>query len=199
MKDWMLENNRRPHYFVEVDILEVFSSARTLYCNLHKWYFSYSEHYLENGPANSMINDSTGANANGTSGRTYTFSSGEVARQSHRYGYLWTNEFMAFSIDGDYYYAYDLKDEFGRGGMEDYTQPQFLIINNQFYTELYFENRNSDGTAIKDEILPLKYNVDYVRLYQLPDYGGLWTTEVPGTGKDVVNTSYDTSVMPTAA
>lgn len=175
---WLLSSQaqlarRKPDYKakpfrIEVDIFENFSSTGRVVPNLHKY------ENKEGGLHCQLSGIDQGASVSGT--RAYTFPEGIDPNDWHNYGMLWTDKFMSFSVDGKFYYTYDLSEDFGDiSGMSGFHQPVGIIISNQVFSERYC-NDNPWGKKYgpaSDEIFPLKYRVDYVRLYQREDIGEL--------------------------
>lgn len=170
---WLLSHNavlarrdpsyKNPDYKIEIDIFENFSSKNGLVPNIHKY---------ENVPEGrhcQLSGIDQGASKNGT--RTFRFPDNIDPNDWHTYGFLWTENLMSFSVDGEFYYTYDLRKNFGPfGGTEGFHQPVGIIISNQIFSEGW--TKVSDWAAsigaAKEEIFPLEYSVDYVRLYQKP-------------------------------
>ena len=146
---------------VEIDIFENFSSKNQVVPNLHKYENTEIRRHVQ------LSGIDQGASVNGT--RTFSFESMEEARKWHTYGFLWTKDIMSFSVDGEFYYSYNLNKNFGDfGSMAGFHQPLGIIISNQIFSAGWCEV--SEWAASlgppPDEIFPLEYKVDYVRLYQ---------------------------------
>ncbi len=102
-------------YGVEVDFFEVFSSPDTCVPNLHKW-FNGDVKANYNGTDSGRIQLSgidAGASTSGTRGYVFQAegnkTAAEVAREYHDYGFLWSRNMMAFSVDGEFYFSYSLE------------------------------------------------------------------------------------------
>ncbi len=169
-----------PENFIELDILEQFSTKDTVSPCLHMW------PRVKGNRASLASNRShMGAALGGSPIRDFTFPSQEAAQKMHTYGMLWTEHIIAFSVDGVFYYAYGLDDffDFGDFGFKDMSrfrdQSVAVILNNQIFSEIK-GNRDNNGWSINfankitDGMFPYRYNVDYVRLYQIEGYGDLW-------------------------
>lgn len=75
----------------------------------------------------------------------------------HIYAAEWTNEKIDFFVDGQLVYTYNPADK-----TEDvwpFDQPFYIIVN-------VAVGGNFGGPDVKDEILPQKFIVDYIRVYQ---------------------------------
>lgn len=171
-----------PKYFLEIDIFEQFTSKNSIYPNIHKHNYKKRVHQQLSG-----IDQGGSINASGT--RDYTFQSQEVANGWHTYGFLWTEYLMAFSVDGLFYYAYDISKEMTQKpeimGMEDFDTCLYILINNMLFSEGMYERNPVEGNFFHKNMIkpgdegyalfPLKYEIDYVRLYQIENYGELYT------------------------
>ena len=83
-------------------------------------------------------------------------------------GFDWTPEYMTVYINGEKFYHYNWKESVqldGLNDMSDFLNPAFIRINNH----LIPDNIPSDFST-----LPCEMFVDYVRLYQKENTGGLW-------------------------
>lgn len=134
-------------YGTEVDILEQYQTADTFSTHLHKWY--------PGSRAVSSHNDST-----------YTFD-GEY----HIYGFKWTPEKMSVYVDGNLCYSADLTESFDEeSGMEGFQSPHYLRIGNGISTAANGWEESPLTGAVDCTL-----SVDWIRLYQIPEQGGLWT------------------------
>ncbi len=164
---------------MEVDIFEQFSTDKTLTPSLHKWHSGTHYQFQGNLAA-------TGATATGSENdRTFTFSSQTEAQKMHTYGFLWTEEIMAFSVDGVFYYAMGLADFFDFDGNENDDMSAYreqglnVILYNLIFREAHFgKDPHAWGynfsKRLNYDMFPYAYNIDYMRLYQMDDYGDLW-------------------------
>ncbi len=178
-----------PKYFLEIDIFEQFSSVDTIFPNIHKHDYKDNVHQQLSG-----IDQGGNLFQSGT--RAYKFPSQEEAQKWHDYGFLWTEHLMAYSVDGVFYYAYDLSRDFTQKpeivGMEDFDQCLHILINNMMYSEGMrdahpqngFFNRCPTPGAEGDALFPLTYEISSVQLYQIPGYGEFYQ-KAPGGGKAV--------------
>ncbi len=174
-----LAHPQKPTYIMEVDIFETFSSKDTATPSLHKWGALSGG---EKGHAQfSGYTTGTGGSIYGPTKRNYTFQSQAEAQKMHTYGFLWTEHVMAFSVDGVFYFAIGLDDYFDyavnvSGGMSNFREQ---CLNIMFYNLAFDTNDpssyiNEYMSKIFDEMFPFDYNIDYVRLYQIKDYGDLY-------------------------
>lgn len=137
-------------YGTEIDILEQYRTSDIFYTTLHKWY---------PGAKNALkYNDCT-----------YKFD-GEY----HIYGFKWTSKEISIYVDGTLCYSYDLSDNFDKEGytttMDGFRSPHYLRIGNDINTAA---NGWTDSPLTGEVDCAL--SVDWIRLYQIPGVGGLWT------------------------
>lgn len=162
-----------PSFRIEIGVFENFSSKNQLVPNLHKY-----ENVPEKMRHSQLSGIDQGASKNGT--RTFRFDEGVNPNDWHTYGMLWTENILSFSIDGDFYYTYDLSKPFGYDDNTDgFHQPVGIIISNQIFSAGWCKENEwaaSLGPA-DDSIFPLKYSIDYVRLYQRENYGKLFVND----------------------
>lgn len=152
---------RFPDYMVEVDIFEVFSNPNTAVPNLHKWYGG-RKHTQSGCP------------------KRYVFADAASLRDEyHTYGFEWTPQAMTMSIDGETYFTYDLSVDFDKGGsMQGFHDPLYVIFNNHIFTEhspWHPQGSEVDGRSV----FPMEYWIDWIRLYQKPGVGALYTEANP--------------------
>lgn len=150
----------RNNWFPETDILEAFSSFDSVFANIHRWGSKNGESFHE------MLPD----NVKGQ-GRGYKFDTHEKAQDEfHIYGMLWDEHKMAFFVDDEKFFDVDIDETSVLvndicGDMMGFHDPQYLIINNEIFSEScswYPQN----GILKTDDQMPIDYYVDYVRLYQ---------------------------------
>lgn len=191
---WLLSSEaelarRQPDYEsksfrTEIDIFESFSSTGIVVPNLHKY------ENKQGGRHSQLSGIDHGASKSGT--KSYKFPEGVEPNDWHTYGFLWTKDFMSFSVDGEFYYTYDLNKSFGGiEGMDGFHQPVGVIITNGIFSEAWCKINDwaaSKGPA-SEEIFPLDFHVDYVRLYQKSEDSILLTDERPDRTSPIA--SYD--------
>ena len=144
-------------YFVEIDVFEIFSSTNTAYPHLHKW-------YLDGSATESKIQNN------------YTFQNNfNLANEFHIYGMEWTPDEISMYVNGEKYTTYDLSYNFdGRADMKGFHDPYYLLFDNHIFTNFSSWVPMDSGTVI-NTLLPYEFHVDYVRLYQKPGVGALYT------------------------
>ena len=157
-----------PEIMSEIDIFETFGSDNALASALHKWYLLDGAHF-------------SGGELNGKS-PTYRFKDKETALDWHTYGLLWTPDTLSFMVDGEIYGYYPINDaaDFGEynDGMGPFHDYHHIILNNYLYTEgasSIFSDVNKNATTA--DKFPIEFNIDYIRLYQIPGQGGTITIE----------------------
>ncbi len=186
-------------YFTEIDAFEVFNDKYHVISNLHKWYYEqgkdeagnpiYRYHNGKGEPIKHEALDGIVPNGKGILGsRGYYFTDEEEPNAYHTYGFLWTPDEMSFSVDGKFYYTYDMHKDFGAAqsgiaGIDE--QPLYVIFNNMLYPESWgnggYIKPGEEGNAL----FPLLYEIDYCRLYQLEGEGELYLPKEPGHGKKI--------------
>ena len=174
--------NKTFSYGIEIDIFEIFSSTTNCTPNLHKWGVQ-----TPNGSQHiQMSGIDQGASISGT--RSYEFDdpTGAKAREYHEYGFLWSEHIMAFSIDGQFYYSYDLSKDFDKNyksGMDDFHQAMHIIFNNMLFPEQYVASESGAWATkikIQKDLFPVTYTLDYCRLYQIANYGEFYVPQEAG-------------------
>jgi len=160
-----LNNNSSNAYTIEVDIFENFSSVNTLVPNIHKWrglgtHSQYnSDHYVD------------GEQVKAT---PFVFENDDnLSNEYHIYGFKWTETEMTMSVDGKDYMTFDLTKDFDSvgDGMGGFKVPISLLINNYMFVPDY--ELFNGASNVNNMDLPYEYDIDWVRLYQIPGEGTL--------------------------
>ena len=86
-----------------------------------------------------------------------TVHSGGLASDFHVYAIEWNHDRIDFFFDGKLYHHFDV-DQAGPGEENPFRKPQYLILN--------LALGGSWGGPIDDAVLPQKYRIDYVRVYE---------------------------------
>ena len=76
----------------------------------------------------------------------------------HVYGLEWSKDKMDFSVDGHVYFSYPIVN--GTPDAEIFRKPFYLIINDAF------GGGWGGQKGVDEKVLPVKYWIDYVRVYQ---------------------------------
>ena len=153
------------NFSAEIDIVEY----TTLTPNLHKWFYDDAKG-IENDEKIINKHSSLGAVVKSLAKSDL----GMDPAQSYVYqiiGFEWTPKKMTVYINGEKFYSYNWTESVqldGLNDMSDFLNPMFIRINNH----LIPKNIPSDYST-----LPCEYFVDYVRLYQKSNTGGLWLAE----------------------
>lgn len=150
-------------YMPEVDIFEVFGSTDTLTFNLHKWTLDGVDDFYHTSLDHEKYD------------RSYTFTNSDnLSNEFHVYGFEWTPEKMAVSVDGEKYFEYDLKKNFdteGKNtGMDCFKVPMYLVFSNFLFTP----EGGYDYELINASDLPGLFHIDWINLYQKPGVGELY-------------------------
>lgn len=163
-----LNNDKSTPYTIEVDIFEVFSSVDTLTPNIHKWRglnepSQYNTDHIINGervPATNYVFENTD----------------NLINEYHIYGFKWTETEMTMSVDGEDYMTFDLTKDFdNKDGMEGFKVPISILINNHMFAPDVELINNASNVNNLD--LPYEYDIDWIRLYQIPGQGILNVAE----------------------
>lgn len=139
----------------EIDIFENFGTTGTLSFACHNW--------------GSAGHSSTG-------GEIKLFSDKASAEQWHTYGLLWTADALKYYIDGVCYYTLDISGETvaGKADLKSacFNDYYYLIMNNYLLTPGYGKFDQSRWVT-QDDVFPITYSIDYVRLYKKPGEGDI--------------------------
>ncbi len=152
------------NFSAEIDIVEY----TTLSPNLHKWFYDDAVG-IEGVTGIEDKHSSLGAVE-----KPVKSDLGMDPKQSYVYqviGFDWTPEDMTVYINGEKFYSYNWTKSVqldGLNDMTDFLNPVFIRLNNH----LIPKNIPSDYSS-----LPCEFFIDYVRLYQKPNTGGLWIAE----------------------
>lgn len=157
-------------YMAEIDIFEVFSSTNKAVPNLHKWY----ERTVAL-PAGYKANHTQGGDMLAGSKRPYVFEDvTNLNNEYHTYGFEWTPEYMAMSIDGEVYCTYDINSNYdGYSDMSGFHDSLYVLFNNHLFTE-QSNTWLTDGKLDETTVFPINYWIEYIRLYQNDEYGDLY-------------------------
>lgn len=109
-------------YGIEIDFFEVFSSLNPV-ANMHKWYRNdtperpnpwYGYLTQQGSTARDMLaSGNNGAGQTMSGDRVYTGHDGTIATKYHTHGFFWTKDIMSFAVDGNFYYTWNLNEDFG--------------------------------------------------------------------------------------
>ena len=139
---WMLGANRKTVGYPkcgEMDIMEFVGHAPgTIYGTVH---------YPLSKPAPGKFKESRGG----------TTTAQAPWADFHVYAIEWTPDRVDFFYDQKKYFTFPV-DDAGRGPENPFRKPQYLLIN--------FALGGSWGGRVDDSILPQRYEIDYVRVYQ---------------------------------
>lgn len=157
-----LNNNRSNPYTVEIDIFECFSSVDTIIPNIHKWRVAGTP---------SQYNTSHYVNGVRVPATAYTFeNSDNLSNEYHLYGFRWTSTEMTMSVDGVDYMTFDLTKDFdNKDGMDGFKVPISILINNYMFAPDVA--LISGASNVNNLDLPYEYDIDWIRLYQIPGQG----------------------------
>jgi len=143
--------NREAEYRAEVDVFEVFGNSQVK-PNIHKWSTGDDGAHHDY----SLLHNYSG----------YTIGENEW----HTYGFLWTENEMTVSVDGEEVYTYNLNANFGEGDMSAFHEPLCIILNNHLYTagapDRVVPTVNGVRQEVTEDFVSADYDIDYIRLYQ---------------------------------
>ncbi len=156
-----VNGNPKATFSAEIDIFENFGSTNALISNIHKWY-----------------NDEDG-NKNGVHTqypkelkKVYRFDENNgLSDGFHIYGLEWTKDYIKMSVDGQVYMTFDISHTFDDNeDMSGFHSPMRIMLNNHLFTE---SSRwiPSEKHIAKEEDFPMEYDIDYIRIYQIPGEG----------------------------
>ena len=164
---WMqsVTDGRKASWMSEIDIFEVFSSTNRLSANLHKWFWDGQAKRMEHV----MVLGGEGA---GVVNRSYVFENTKTLNDEfHVYGFEWTPKTARFYVDGHCFsclqideandYAPWNKALKGMAGHHDFHA---ILLNNEVFTPGH--GWMPSGAELKREDLPIRYEIDWIRLYQ---------------------------------
>ena len=160
------------NFSAEIDIIEY----TTLQPNMHKWFYD-DDSILELIKDLKLVynkHSSYGGAINAVKGKMTKSDLGLDLQQNYIYqtvGYEWTPNDMTIYLNGEKYFYYNWKESIQLdelNDMSDFLNPVFIRLNNH----LIPDNIPSDYST-----LPCEFFVEYVRLYQKPNTGGIWIAE----------------------
>lgn len=152
------------NFSAEIDIVEYTS----LQPNLHKWFYDDAEGI---DGVKGIVNKHSSLGAVEAPVKSDLHSDPNQSYIYQTIGFDITPEEMTVYINGEVFYNYNWKKSVqldDLNDMTDFLNPLFIRINNH----LLPKNIPSDYST-----LPCEFFVDYVRLYQKPETGGLWLAE----------------------
>ncbi len=137
--------------YSEIDVLEMFGSSNNIHSTVHRWWM------MDAGAGHEQMMNYVPAQ------RDYTLKNGELFNDAyHTFGCEWTEDYMAFYLDGFKYTEIDIAAE----NMDVFHQPSYLIIS--MGVGLLDIDPPDENTP-----WPALYQIDYCRLYQKPNVGSL--------------------------
>lgn len=159
---WMGNNNNiskevsNRGYSIEIDIFENFGNKTTIVPNLHKHY--------DDGKSVQWPTEKS----------SYSFENkdGKLDQEYHIYGCELTPTEISMYVDGVKYQTFDITKSFDdNADMSGFHSSMHVMLNNH----LFVEDSSWNPSMINYEELPTEYCIDYIRLYQQPGQGKLWT------------------------
>ena len=176
----VLKGKRNYDYMLEVDIYEVFFT-NTKHSGLIRWYskeFDYNSKYPDwnKGAKKGVAVSNIMYNAKDNPYSYVWELSNSLNYEYHTYAYEWTPTEMKMYIDDKCHATYDTTQSFdAHEDMASYHDPQHIIFNNHlFYPGI---SDASESIEKNPKSLPACHYIDYVRLYQKPGQGELYTAD----------------------
>ncbi|MEL7160894.1 MAG: glycoside hydrolase family 16 protein [Bacteroidota bacterium] len=83
----------------------------------------------------------------------------QIEEEFHVYGCTWTEDRLEFTVDGQTYWTYDAPPGAGKKGFP-FRWPYYMVAN------LSIGGIRGPIGAVKPEVLPASFYLDYVRVYQ---------------------------------
>ena len=158
-------------YHTEVDIFEIFGSAKSVVPNMHKWYEDYD--YATKHNAEGVQHTQRGTD------NDYKYEENpNLSNEYHVYGFYWNKNEMSMWVDGVKYQTYDINKSWDLySDMKGFHDPMFLMFNNHVFAEdsSFRPNVITDNVGV----LPSQYFIDYFRVYQKPGEGRIYTDTNP--------------------
>lgn len=164
---WLKSNTglaprKTPEFFVEVDVFEVYAKKDELMPCLHKWFANGKPHTSsQNNIPYIFFNDEN------------------LSKEFHVYGFEWTPTAFSMYVDGSKYTTYDLKVSFDDEDplYETWHDNLYIVLDNWLFTELSTYKAHADAPINYASKLPFEFFVDWIRLYQEPGAGELYTAK----------------------
>ncbi len=154
----------------EIDVNECFGNAKVIAANGHTW------------PSDAAINEKgwehTSLDGGFSNDKKYDCPDGKTFNDGfHTFGYLWTENEMTFTCDGNVYFTYELKAENEQDYAAFTTESQLILsLANGFASN---GSAPEEGAAYWNESNTL--TVDYVHLYQIKDGTQFWRNGIEAT------------------
>lgn len=137
--------------YSEIDVFEMFGSSNNIHSTIHRWWM------MDTGAGHEQMMNYVPAE------RDYTLKNGELFNDVyHTFGCEWTENYIAFYLDGFKYTEIDIAAE----NMDVFHQPSYVIIS--MAVGLLDIDPPDENTP-----WPALYEIDYFRLYQKPNVGSL--------------------------
>lgn len=163
---WMSSANARENtfeggYSMEVDIAESFGNAAVTDANAHVWPRGIGQSLgYEHRSFDQIRANESKYSVQKTDGKL-------LSEDFHTFGFLWTNEYIAFTADGKIYCDLNILED----GFEDYKIAYNSgLVNLRLAGTAGFSNCPLPQTATEEEWAnTARFIVDYVHLYQIDD------------------------------
>ncbi len=146
---WLTSNNFNGMYYGEIDVNESYGDATIEGFNVHNWPSS-------SGTKWGFKHTSVGYNSTANSGKTFN-------DEYHTYGFLWTEDRLVATIDGDVKATYMFNTDERLDSFNDYMSLIVsMTVGNPSVSDSYNLDESGEYWNTSN-----KYIVDYVHIYQI--------------------------------
>ena len=172
--------DKTPIYTWEIDIFEAWTYlGTTIYPNVHKWYkntydaktdtvFDYEGNDITSKITGQKNRESSQFSCVVPNRKTYNFDLDNFD-DYHTYGFLWTDDKMAFSVDGKVYFTVDLTTAYDGycDGRYDYNQYMYFLFDSHLMTPgASWGGTQEQRYTGNGDTSDVEFNVEYIRLWQ---------------------------------
>ncbi|MEE0946043.1 MAG: glycoside hydrolase family 16 protein [Acutalibacteraceae bacterium] len=146
---WMKSDHKSANVNSEIDVCEMFGDDTRIASNIHGWWADRNYN---------MIHRQNFLDGNNYPKQKILENGERFSDKFHRFGYLWTPEYVEFLVDGECHCRIDI------------TNPMFKLC----HTPIYFLFSMAYGNAAvappdDNRTEPIEFCIDYIRLYQNED------------------------------
>lgn len=172
--------DKTPIYTLEIDVFEAWAYLGTaVYPGIHKWYkntYNPKTDTVLDYEGNDITSKITGQKNLESSQfscvvpnrKPYNFDLDNFD-DYHTYGFLWTDDKMAFSVDGEVYFTVDLTTAYDgySDGRYDFNQYMYFLFDCHLMTPgASWGGTNAQRYTGNGDTSDVEFNVEYIRLWQ---------------------------------
>lgn len=172
--------DKTPIYTWEIDIFEAWTYlGTTVYPNVHKWYrntydaktdtvLDYEGNDITSKIVGQKNRESSQFSCTVPNRKSYKFNLDNFD-DYHTYGFLWTDDKMVFSVDGEVYFTVDLTTAYDGycDGRYDYSQYMYFLFDCHLITPgASWGGTNEQRYTGNGDTSDVEFNVEYIRLWQ---------------------------------